>query len=534
MLGLCRLWALIWFLLNWELLACGTPPCEQYDYSTSLQPRLSGEAQIFLPGSEGYGNATLRWSRLIDPNLAMVVAPKTERDIQETAYARRWEKVKYANEIGSPFLTIGGRHGVARALNNAHNAIGIWTRNMRSITVHHDTLINGSSTATIGPGVEAGELTSTLFAQGKTGASTACDCVGIMGAMLGGGHGFLQGRYGLTADNLVSARVVTADGGSVVTVSATQNQDLFWALRGAGHNFGVVASVEYRVFDRRPETDEWAYEEYLFAHDQLERVYELANGMIGGPVELTHYGHFERRADVDPEHLTVLAHRLPSPWCPFGSSGKAPKYQLGTQSPSAHWGPWCPPKSAVVDITQINGVAGANLSSPFCGYGAEITMSPVGLRRWNVTALRKAFDVYASLPPRLQASAALLEGYSVEAVQRVPADATAFPDRFNNLLVSPVMIAAAPGGDDDDNNGNEDGESGQSDTRAEMQEYANRFRDALLEGSGDRLYAYVNYASGDEGLEAIYGYDQWRLEKLRRLKQIWDPKGRMDFYNPIS
>lgn len=84
MLALCRLWALIWFLLDWELLACGTPPCEQYDHSTSLRPRLSGEAQIFLPGSEGYGNATLRWSRLIDPNLAMVVAPKTERDIQET------------------------------------------------------------------------------------------------------------------------------------------------------------------------------------------------------------------------------------------------------------------------------------------------------------------------------------------------------------------------------------------------------------------------------------------------------------------
>ncbi|KAK7909037.1 hypothetical protein PG985_014915 [Apiospora marii] len=495
----------MWFLLDWELHACSTTTQpRQYDAGIELlRPRLSKGAQIFLPGSEGYKNATLRWSSLFAPVLAVVVAPRTERDIQET--------IKYANEAGSPFLAIGGRHGTTKALNNAKNAVGIWTRAMRTITVHEPLGQDGTGTATVEPGVQAGELTSTLFAQGKAGASTACDCVGVMGAMLGGGHGFLQGRYGLTADNMVSARVVTAEG-NVVTASRAENPDLFWALRGAGHNFGVVASVEYRVFARRPETDAWAYEEFVFAHDRLERVYGLANGMIGGPVELTHYGHFERRVGVDAKH----------PVLPFWVIWQGPKVPTKYTAPLRALGPLST-KTGVVDITQLNGVAGANLSSPFCANGAEAVLSPTGLRRWNTTALRRALDVFASFPAHLQNSAALLEGYATQAVRRVPDAETAYPERFNNLLASLVMIAT----EDDD-------EQGKDVLRAEMKGYADRFRDALVEGSGDGLYAYVNYASGDEGLEAVYGYEPWWLEKLRRLKRVWDPKGRMDFYNPIS
>ncbi|KAK8057135.1 FAD-binding domain-containing protein [Apiospora saccharicola] len=502
MVGLCRVWTLIWFLLDWDLHACNTIQSRgEYAGIELLRPRLSKEAQIFLPGSGGYVNATLRWSSLFEPGLAVVVAPKTERDIQET--------IKYANEVGSPFLAIGGRHGTTKALNNAKDAVGIWTRGMRTITVHEPFNKDGKGTATVEPGVQAGELTSTLFAKGKTAASTACDCVGVMGAMLGGGHGFLQGRYGLTTDNMVSARLVTAKG-SVVTASRTENPDLFWALRGAGHNFGIVASVEYRVFERRPETDAWAYEEYVFSHDKLERVYELANGMIGGPVELTHYGHFERRPPVDAEH----------PVLPFWVIWQGPDVPSKYTAPLRTLGPLST-KRGVVDITQLNGIAGANLSSPFCAYGAEVVLSPTGLRKYNRTALRRALDIFASFPPHLQRSAVLLEGYAVEAMQRVPEAATAYPERFNNLLVSPVMIATGP-------------DDGTGVLRAEMKGYADRFRAAMVEGSRDRLYAYVNYASGDEGLEAVYGYDQWRLEKLRRLKKAWDPKGRMDFYNPIS
>jgi FAD/FMN-containing dehydrogenase len=64
--------------------------------------------------------------------------------------------------------------------------------------------------------------------------------------MLGGGHGLLQGHYDLLADNLISARMVLANG-TAVTVSSESNPDLFWAIRGAGHNFGIVTEFEYNI-----------------------------------------------------------------------------------------------------------------------------------------------------------------------------------------------------------------------------------------------------------------------------------------------
>jgi FAD/FMN-containing dehydrogenase len=64
--------------------------------------------------------------------------------------------------------------------------------------------------------------------------------------MLGGGHGLLQGHYGLLSDNLISARMVLANG-TAVTVSSESNPDLFWAIRGAGHNFGIVTEFEYKI-----------------------------------------------------------------------------------------------------------------------------------------------------------------------------------------------------------------------------------------------------------------------------------------------
>ena len=77
----------------------------------------------------------------------------------------------------------------------------------------------------------------------------------MTGLMLGGGYGFLQGNYGLPADNIVSANVILADG-SVVVASEDSRPDLLWALKGAGHNFGIVSSYEYKIYER-PARDLW-------------------------------------------------------------------------------------------------------------------------------------------------------------------------------------------------------------------------------------------------------------------------------------
>jgi FAD/FMN-containing dehydrogenase len=138
-------------------------------------------------------------------------------------------------------------------------------------------------------------------------------CAGIMGVMLGGGHGLLQGIHGLLADQLLEARVVLADGSSVVA-SSELNQDLFWALRGAGHNFGIVTSLKYKIYDP---IREWSQVQMTFTQDKLEQVFALSNNYVqeeDHPAQLTTWMTFIRRPDIDPDSVSLNhIESLPSP-----------------------------------------------------------------------------------------------------------------------------------------------------------------------------------------------------------------------------
>lgn len=126
-----------------------------------------------------------------------------------------------------------------------------------------------------------------------------CECTGTVAPLLGGGHGILQGLHGLLADNLLSARLVLANG-TAITVSSESHADLFWALRGAGHNFGIVAEFTYRIYDI-PDTN-WSYSIFTFTGDKLEALYEQINqlGVNGNhPAELTNFSNWLRLPDVD-------------------------------------------------------------------------------------------------------------------------------------------------------------------------------------------------------------------------------------------
>jgi FAD/FMN-containing dehydrogenase len=95
-------------------------------------------------------------------------------------------------------------------------------------------------------GVTWNEFNRAAACYGLATTGGVVSTTGIAGLTLGGGEGWLMGRYGLTIDNLLAVEVVTADG-DIRTASAEENQDLFWALRGGGGNFGVAASFEYQA-----------------------------------------------------------------------------------------------------------------------------------------------------------------------------------------------------------------------------------------------------------------------------------------------
>jgi len=154
---------------------------------------------------------------------------------------------------------------------------------------------------------------------------------------------------------------------------------------------------------------------------------------------------------------------------------------------------------------------------PGCQTGSSVLRFPFGGQRYNIEGLRKAYDILADLPQKLAQSWMIIEGYSMSGVQSINAEDSALPDRHNDLLMAAFMVFTP-----------EDEALDQQATK-----YGKSMRDAVVNASGDGLTAYVNYAYGDESQEAIYVSEPWRLERLRKLKALYDPQGRFNFYNPI-
>jgi hypothetical protein len=103
-----------------------------------------------------------------------------------------------------------------------------------------------------------------------------CDTVGAIGALLGGGLGSLIGLYGLGIDNFVSARLVTSTG-EIINVSAQENADLWWGLRGAGHNFGIVTQLTVKAHPEVNEGIHWTGM-LVFPGEKLGELVELFDG----------------------------------------------------------------------------------------------------------------------------------------------------------------------------------------------------------------------------------------------------------------
>lgn len=194
--------------------------------------------EMLLPGDAGYDEARQIWNAMIDRRPALIARCTTPEDVVQA--------VNFARARNLLLSIRGGAHNIA---GNAVCDDGLMIDLSRMKRVEVDPT---ERRATVEPGCTLGDFDAAALAHGLATPLGINSTTGVAGLTLGGGFGWLSRKYGMTIDNLLSADVVLADGRQV-HASETENDDLFWGLRGGGGNFGVVTRFEFKLHPVGPD-----------------------------------------------------------------------------------------------------------------------------------------------------------------------------------------------------------------------------------------------------------------------------------------
>ncbi|CAM1501168.1 Fc.00g103300.m01.CDS01 [Cosmosporella sp. VM-42] len=225
-----------------------------------LKEDITG-GQVLEPGDPGYDESLKRWSKACEQKAAVVVKPTCT---EEVSIAVRFAAM---NQIS--LAVCGGGHSSSGTSSSSGMVIDL--SKMR--TVHVNT---ASMTVAFGGGCLWEDIDTALERLGLATVGGVVNHTGVGGLTLGGGHGWLTPLHGLTIDNLISAQVVLADG-TVVEASDDKDADLFWAIRGAGAQFGVATRFICRVHKQEKI---WSGT-LTYSADKLPELAAVANELYG-------------------------------------------------------------------------------------------------------------------------------------------------------------------------------------------------------------------------------------------------------------
>ncbi len=200
------------------------------EFLKNLQTQVQGK--VVVPGDPDYNTDRMIANPIFNYHPAVIVYCKVEADVAICLNAARRE--------GRPFEIRSGGHCTA----GFSSGPGI----LIDVSQLDCICINGSAqTATVGTGVTFGDFNKQLALYGLHVPGGECPDVCVGGYVQGGGYGFTSCTYGMSCDNIISMKVMLADG-SIVTCDVSKNRDLWWAMRGGtGGNFGVLLSVTFRL-----------------------------------------------------------------------------------------------------------------------------------------------------------------------------------------------------------------------------------------------------------------------------------------------
>lgn len=194
--------------------------------------KASMRGRVIEPGDPDYDSARRIYNGMIDKRPRLIARCADTADVMTA--------VSFAREHDLLVAVRGGGHGVA-GNSTCDGGMVIDLSLMRGVKVDPET-----QTARVAGGCVWGDVDHAAHPFGLAVPSGIVSTTGVAGLTLGGGHGYLTRAYGLTCDNLISADVVTAEGG-YVKAGPDENEDLLWGLKGGGGNFGVVTSFEFKA-----------------------------------------------------------------------------------------------------------------------------------------------------------------------------------------------------------------------------------------------------------------------------------------------
>jgi FAD/FMN-containing dehydrogenase len=437
-------------------------------------PGFTGE--LIAPGDERYDEARSVWNAAIDRYPALIARARGTADVTAV--------IRYAQDSGLPLSVRGGGHSAA-GLAVADGALMLDLSAMKAVAVDP-----AARTAVAAPGVTWGELDAATQSRALATTGGVVGSTGIAGLTLGGGIGWLDRLAGLTCDNLVEAKVVTADG-RVRTASGTEHPDLFWALRGGGGNFGVVTSFRYR----------------------LHPVTSAYGGLLGYT--------FDHAADVlraylaasedAPGRLALYAGMTTAPPLPF-----IPERLHG--QPLAALFPVCfgtaddHPERAVAAVRALLPPPAVDATGPMSYRQVQQFSEGPGVPGWHHYYTAEWLDVLDDkvIDALVGAASRATSPRSIIVVKRmggaaarVPADGTAFWYRraAHNL---DIHAQWAPGGDP-----------------AAHRAWAHAARQAVRHASAGG--GYVNFLGGDQGADRVRAAYAGNYRRLTEVKAAYDP-----------